>query len=170
MIEKYQKAASRQQSGLNFHNDAYLLFQFLGLSSFAKIQHKRYIEEKKTLDKIINHCLCNLDMLPKLEGEDSSILPKELYNTKASSVGNEYKRKTLANFMKKWQDWEEETEETYQDILSWCITNNQCDTHFFIKLIDDVCLERQFIHCLISKMSISNYDLIEAEHLADKML
>lgn len=110
-------------------------------------------------------------MLLKPEQDSNSlVIPDGLYTTKAETVGNDFKKKALAKIMKSWTEWEKEAEDIYQELVSYCVANCQADAHFFSKLVMGVCTERQFIHCLNSSMSISNYDIVEAEHIAENIL
>lgn len=165
----YQSALNHQLEGVMFHHDAYRFLKYLGMAEMATLQHKRYKEEQVTLDTIIETFLSRHDMLlePK-QTEYKSIIPAEVYTTKAGSVGNEYKRKTLSGFMATWSNWEDKTEKLYQAIVGWCVENQQADAHFFSKMVMGVCAERQMIHCLNSCMAISNYDVADAEKIVCK--
>lgn len=166
----FQSALNHQLAGVMFHHDAYRFFKYLGLLKMAKLQHERYKEEQNQVDNIICAYLDRYDIL--LDGkltDYKAIIPNEVYSTKASAVGNEYKRKMLSSFMNAWTEWEDKTEKLYQAIVSWCVSNQQADAHFFSKMVMGVCKERQLIHCLMSQMAISNYDLTTAESIISKI-
>lgn len=164
MAEMYRKAASHQLKGTMFHYEAYLFFEFLGLCEFAEVQHRRYIEESKTLDSIVLQCLCRHDTLIKLEHEDSDVIPSEAYSTKASSVGNEYKRKALSKFMQKWQEWERDTEAFYAELASSC--KESSDSFFFADIAKEVSHEIAYLHNLERLFQLAGYELVQAENLS----
>ena len=164
MTEMYRKAASHQLKGVMFHHEAYLFFKFLGLYNFAGIQHERYAEENETLESIVCQCLCRHDMLIKPEHEDSEVIPSEAYSTKASSVGNEYKRKALIKFMQKWKDWETGTEKFYMELADEC-KGNPCST-LFSDIAKDVSHEIAYLHDLERLFELAGYELVQVENLS----
>ena len=164
MTEIYRKAASHQLKGVMFHHEAYLFFKFLGLCEFAGVQHRRYVEESETLEHIISQCLCRHDMLIKPEHEDSEVIPSEVYSTKASSVGNEYKRKALSKFMQKWQEWEQATEKFYIELADGCKGSH--DSFFFADIAKDVSHEIAYLHNLERLFELSGWELVQVENLS----
>lgn len=164
MTETYRKAAKHQLKGVMFHHEAYLLFKFLGLYEFAGIQHKRYTEESRTLESIVCQCLCRHDTLIKPEHEDSEVIPSEVYSTKASSVGNEYKRKAIVKFMQKWKDWEYDTEKFYMELAEGC--KDSPDSFFFADIAREVSHEIAYLHNLERLFELSGYELVQVENLS----
>lgn len=164
MTEMYRKAASHQLRGVMFHHEAYLFFKFLGLYEFAEVQHKRYAEESETLENIVCQCLCCHDMLIKLDHEDSEVIPSEVYSTKASSVGNEYKRKALSKFMQKWRDWEHDTEQFCIELADGC--KGSLDSCFFADIAKEVSCEIAYLHNLERLFELAGYELVQVENLS----
>ena len=164
MTEMYRKAASHQLKGAMFHHEAYLFFEFLGLFEFAGIQHRRYAEESETLEYIISQCLCRHDMLIKPEHGDSEVISSEVYSTKASSVGNEYKRKALSKFMQKWKDWEHDTEKFYIELADSC--KGSPDSCFFADIAKEVSREIAYLHNLERLFELAGYELLQVENLS----
>lgn len=164
MVETYRKAANHQLKGDMFHHEAYLFFKFLGLHEFAKVQHRRYAEESKTLEDIISQCLCRHDMLIEPGHEDIDVVPNEVYSTKASSVGNEYKRKALSRFMQKWKDWEHDTEKFYMELADSC--KGSPDSFFFADITREVSHEIAYLHNLERIFELSGYELVQVENLS----
>lgn len=168
MVETYRKAANHQLRGVMFHHEAYLFFEFLGLFEFAGIQHERYVEECETLEHIISQCLCRHDMLIKPKHEDSEVISSEAYSTKASCVGNEYKRKALSKFMQKWKDWEHDTEKFYLELADVC--KGSPDSFFFGDLAKGVNCEIAYLHNLDRLFELAGWELVQVENLSANCL
>ena len=170
-IEKlYQLIANRQLAGVMLHEQAAQYLRFLGLRCIGNLQYNQHREEAnglyETLDYYLTHHKAMLqpkaDVYPK-------VMPTEALSTPAMSVGFEFKRKALANFMDTWLKWEDETATLYMQAFKWCIETGHPDYLYFNQLVKGVGHEQEKLYKLYQKMQCSNWSLVDSEGFAYKL-
>lgn len=165
----YQMALNHQLEGIMFHNKAEKYMAFLGLEHMSDLQHCQYRAESEDLHKTEKIFLNKHDLMliaQREAGDEDDIIPREAFSTKASSVGQEFKRKALAGFIDQWSDWETSTEKLYAAIAAWCVEHQCSDYIHFQHLLENVCKEKMIIHDLEREMVISGWELCACENIA----
>lgn len=173
LTKVYHQALSHELAGVMFHKDACRYMAFLGLSKMMALQEHQYKEESNSLQDTEQTFLQRHDMLIEAEykvDDQEELIPREARVTKSSTVGIEFKRKTLASFLDKWYEWETRTEKLYAIITAWCIENQCADYAYFQKLLEKVCVEKTMVYCMKREMSLAGWALAECELIADEWL
>lgn len=141
-FEKDSEVLAHQLEGIMFHSDMVLLYTLLGDKKMCRKHYRQLFEELKT------HELTAKNMVMRY-GHIIEPLPTErieVYNSFTAPTTPEEVAELKRMSMKKWLEWEEETEELYTEMLML-----QPHVEIWTELLKDVKTEIKEIHCLMKK-------------------
>ena len=172
--EIFNKLAAHLEKGLIIHNQIADGFGFLNLIGYQKCHEYHYFEESKNYRAFNAFYLVNYYKMIKYEPTDNpQIVPQNWYKYSKTDVDVSTKKNGIRELLKKWVDWEKET----QDLLAACYKElygiNELAAAFYLQeLIAEVSDELRGAQEKFINLEAMNYDLSqivsEQEQLYEK--
>lgn len=108
--EIFSHLSAHMTKGLMIHDQLAKAFNFLNLCGYSKCHQYHYIEESYNYRSLINFYFKHYNKLILEEKvEKPEIIPNNWYKYSRQEVNTSEKRSAVKQLMKKWVDWEKET-------------------------------------------------------------
>lgn len=141
-FEKDSEILAHQLEGIMFHSDMVLLYTLLGDKKMCRKHYKQLFEELGTHEHTAKSMIRRYGRI--IEPAPTERI--EVYTSPTAPTTVEEVAELKHNAMKKWAEWEEETESLYMEM---CML--QPHVEIWTKLLKDVKIEIKEIHCLMKK-------------------
>lgn len=161
----------RQIVGMMFHRELAVMFSFLGLQGFKRLQEYRYKEESCENMKLQYYHIdyCNY-LIPELNIDYTSIIPKDWYNADRLDVSVNIKKSYTNRAFVDWQEWEYDTKSTLEQYYKMLIQmGNVSDAEYVACMIKDVSKELKKLERYIEDMKLVDYDPIYLAEIQKKI-
>lgn len=159
--EIFTKLAIHMKEGIQFHDEATICYDFIGIRTFAKEQQKHYIEESQTYRSLLHYYSTHYHKLLKLAPvPEHQLIPESWYKYDTFQVDTPTKQKTIREITNKWIAWERATKQLYQEMYCEASAIKEIASEFYIsKLIKDVTKELKEAEQLLIDLESIGYDM-----------
>lgn len=161
----------RQIAGIMMHRELSVMFSFLGLQGFKRLQEYRYFCESCENMRLQYYYIdyCNR-IVPDSHVDAVKIIPADWYNAERLSVNTNTKKSYTDKAFKEWQEWEKETKDVYSAYYKMLLDDGKiCDAEFVKDLAEDTGKELKKLERLIEEMRTVDYDPIYIAEIQKKM-
>lgn len=168
--EIFSHLLSHMIKGLMIHDQLASAFGFLNLRGYSKCHEYHYFEESCSYRELQNYYL---NRYHKLIGEEKidnpTIIPSTWFKYMKEDVDTNTKRSAIKDLMKKWIEWEKETQTLLQQSYKELFNNGEVGAAIIIgELITDNGEELASAQEKQINFEMTNYDLVaiidEQEH------
>ena len=162
MNDIFAEISKRQIIGMMFHHELSVMFSFLGLQGFKRLQQYRYCEESREHMKLQFYYIdyCN-HIIPELALDEIRIIPKEWYNAERMSVSPNIRKTYTAKAFTDWQEWEKDTKEVLEKYYEQLMRMDKvCEAEYVLCMIKGVSKELKKLEKCMEDMKMVDYDPI----------
>lgn len=161
----------RQITGMMFHREMAVLFSFLGLQGFKRLQQYRYKEESDENIKMQFYYIdyCN-HLIPELDLDIVQVIPKDWYKVDRLTVNGNVKKSYTERAFTEWQEWEKDTKEVLEKYYKILIdAGHICAADYISCILNDVIKELKKLERCIEDMRLVDYDPVYLAEIQKKM-
>ena len=159
--EIFSQLAAHMAKGLIVHNQIADGFGFLNLKGYQKCHEYHYFEESSNYRYLIDFYLGHYYKMIKIEPiADPQIVPQNWYKYSKMDVDAGTKKNGIRELIKKWIEWEKDTQELLQSCYKELYGINELAAAIYLqKLITEVSDELKGAQEQYINLEAMNYDL-----------
>ena len=138
--EVFANVKARILEGMVFHDEMTRYFDFLTLYGYRDKQRKQYEEETEGYIKLCDYYQHHYNkLIPHTPMERPDVIPESWYMYTRQDVDPNTKKQSVKSALKKWEEWESETRDIYEDMCGELLNNGEiASARFLMEYVDDV--------------------------------